>query len=62
MSQQEHEAMETRISRNEKDIQGLWKMTEEIKKTMAYRPPLWCTFLMMALSSALTGFIVRAFS
>ncbi len=53
---------EARITRNEEDIQGLCKGVDELKKALAYRPPLWCTFLMMALSSALTGFIVRAFS
>ncbi|KKK55069.1 hypothetical protein LCGC14_3078290 [marine sediment metagenome] len=56
------EAHEARISRNEEDIQDIWKVVEDIKKVLAARPPLWCTFLLMALSSGLTGFIVRAFS
>ena len=55
----EHEA---RISRNEQDIQDLWKNVDGIKKALTYRLPLWCTFLLMALSSALTGFVVRAFT
>ncbi len=55
-------AEKARIHRNEEDIQDLWKMIEGIKNTLASRPPLWCTFLLMALSSGLTGFIVRTFS
>ena len=62
MVEQKSNDHSARITRNEKDIQDLWKITEEIRKIMAYRPPLWCTFALMALSSALTGFIVRALS
>ena len=63
-------ADESRIARNEQDIKHidevripeLWKTMDEIKKALAYRVPLWATFLIAGLSSALTGFIVRAFS
>ena len=70
MPPEDHEA---RIVRNKDDIAKLdkeakesraelWLAIDDIKKALAYRPPLWCTFLLMALSSALTGFIVRAIS
>lgn len=64
---------DTRIARNKEDIAKLdqeakesrtelWQTIDDIKKALAYRLPLWATFLLMALSSALTGFIVRAYS
>jgi len=54
---EDHEA---RIARNEKDIQDLWKILETLKDTINYRLPLWATFLIAALSSGLTGMIVKA--
>ena len=59
----EHECTEeTRITRNEDDIQDLWKLLEALKDTMNYRLPLWATFLIAALSSACTGLLVRSFT
>ena len=48
------------VTKENKD--DIWVAIDEIKKALASRPPLWCTFLLMAFSSALTGFIVRAFT
>ncbi len=53
---------EARIARNENDIQDLWHNLEKIKTALNYRLPLWATFLIAALSSALTGMIVRSFA
>lgn len=53
---------ESRIVRNEKDIQDLWSNLEKIKTALNYRLPLWATFLIAALSSACTGLIVRSFA
>ncbi len=69
MAEQNSNAHEARISRNQDDIKHLddvripelWSSIDEIKKALAYRLPLWCTFLLMGLSSALTGLIVRTF-
>ena len=58
-----------RITRNEEDIEKLdqegktgrnklWQAIDKIKN----RPPLWCTFLLVGLSSTLTGLIVRTLS
>ncbi len=56
----EHECTEgTRITRNEKDIQGLWKIIETLRKGYL---PLWATFLIAGLASACTGLVVRTFS
>lgn len=52
----------SRIGRNEKDIQDLWSNIEKIKTALNYRLPLWATFLIAGLSSACTGLIVRAFA
>lgn len=52
----------SRIARNEKDIQDLWSNLENVKKALNYRLPLWATFLIAGLSSACTGLIVRAFA
>jgi len=57
MTTTDHEA---RISRNEKDIQDLWAILEQLKSAINYRLPLWATFLIAALSSTCTGLIVRA--
>ena len=56
----DHECSEeTRIARNEKDIQGLWKIIESLRKGYL---PLWATFLIAGLSSACTGLIVKVFA
>ncbi len=52
----------SRITRNEKDIQDLWTNLEKIKMALNYRLPLWATFLIAGLSSACTGLIVKAFA
>ncbi len=53
MAKEEHES---RITRNESDIQDIWKIIELIRKGYL---PIWATFLIAALSSACTGLIVR---
>ena len=53
---------ETRIKRNEDDIQDLWKILDDLKNAINYRLPLWATFLIAGLSSVCTGLIVRAFT
>ena len=59
----EHECdQESRIARNEEDIQDMWKVLNNIKDALNYRLPLWATFLIAALSSACTGLIVRTFA
>ncbi len=45
---------EARIKRNEDDIQKLWKVTDEIKKAMTYRLPLWAVGVFGIMCSALT--------
>ena len=55
----EHDA---RISRNEEDIQDMWKILSELKDAINYRLPLWATFLIAGLSSACTGLIVKAWT
>ncbi len=68
MSSEDHEA---RITRNEEDIQKIdtdgkvahteiWQAIDTFNKALAYRLPLWATFLIAALSSTCTGLIVRA--
>ena len=53
----DHECSEeARITRNEKDIQDMWKIIESLRKGYL---PLWATFLLMALSSICTGLIVK---
>jgi len=59
----DHECTEeARITRNEKDIQDMWKVLDELKKAMTYRLPLWATFVIAGLSSVSTGLIVRMIS
>ncbi len=53
MAKEEHES---RIKRNENDIQDIWKIIESIRKGYL---PIWATFLIAALSSTCTGLIVR---
>ncbi len=56
----EHECTEdARITRNEKDIQGIWKIIEAFRKGYL---PLWATFLIAGLASTCTGLIVKAFA
>ncbi len=45
---------ESRIKRNESDIQDIWKTLDEIKKAMTYRLPLWSVGVFGAMCSALT--------
>ncbi len=45
---------ESRIGRNEEDIQSLWKAVEDIKKAMTYRLPLWSVGVFGLMCSALT--------
>ena len=42
---------ESRIKRNEDDIQSLWDAIDDIKTALQYRLPLWAT----AVISLLTG-------
>ena len=59
----DHECSEeARITRNEEDIQDMWKVLSNLKDIMNYRLPLWATFLIAGLSSACTGLIVKAFA
>ncbi len=45
---------ESRIKRNEEDIQDIWKTLDEIKKAMTYRLPLWSVGVFGLMCSALT--------
>ncbi len=50
-------ADDARITRNEKDIQGLWKAIDEIKKAMTYRLPLWAVGVFGIMCSAMTWMV-----
>ena len=50
---------ESRITRNEKDIQSIWEIIEIVRKGYL---PIWACFLIAGLSSACTGLLVRAFA
>ena len=54
----DHECSEeARITRNESDIQNMWKTMEALRRGYL---PLWAVFVIAGLSSACTGLIVRA--
>ena len=56
----EHECTEeARITRNESDIQDMWKTMEALRRGYL---PIWATFLIAGLASGCTGLIVRTFS